>query len=684
MHVQQSHRQPVQGVRDQHRNDTVTRTSTRWRVTNGLGQGRSTIRTGGGSTHATNTRRIALLTHHKRGASRHQAAKPCADCGLPELRCKTMRLRHIQVSERRGGRTGNTGHARLRGPRSAELRTDRRADRHVVSTHAHPYRNTRGPQIVYTCVYIFFFFSVRRSIGVLMYVLLTGCSPFGGETKQETFCNISQCKLDFPEELFQDISEDAIDLMKKLMVKNPKDRLTANDCLEHKWFHRASVTTCRSPLRVFGCGDEETDCSSSSSSSSNGNNSNGVDQVRTVAASMATSKPTMMDGVDNDGTSADCTAVAKQHQQKQQQQKQQQQQQKQQQQQQHQKLQQQQKKFAAMSKSCDNSPVPAMSASRRKSFKDNMESLVRRLERELADDSRDKPTAAVHPAAAGALSSTCRTLSRANGTQTMPVGGLARGNGRDMVPFTFRRVYVVDEPDLHHQQQQLQHRLRAPSTSSTPNSSSADNSSVSDCSSDTVSEFSIDSSSDRSSIISLEDSLDSHHTSSSSSSPSSWCRPAACASNLLQQQPHRLGKMSASCFNVWDTSGDIGGRRKWPKECSGAVARAMSQFANGCGGGGDCRPSALLKVFDDKTTGDASPCTNSATTRDSKRCVGLELMRERNGNVVVIREIKANGGSSRYARCSELKCESVQSRIRKLQVHHSGGGVQMEKSSNIF
>jgi serine/threonine protein kinase len=55
-----------------------------------------------------------------------------------------------------------------------------------------------------------------------MYVLLTGCSPFGGNTKQETFCNISQCKLDFPEELFQDISEDAIDLMKKLMVKNPR------------------------------------------------------------------------------------------------------------------------------------------------------------------------------------------------------------------------------------------------------------------------------------------------------------------------------------------------------------------------------------------------------------------------------------------------------------------------------
>lgn len=331
-----------------------------------------------------------------------------------------------------------------------------------------------------------------------------------------------------------------------------------------------------------------------------------------------------------------------------------------------------------MSKSCDNSPVPAMSASRRKSFKDNMESLVRRLERELADGAGTTPcAAAVEPTAS------CRTLSRANGTQTMPVGGLARGNGRDIAPFTFRRVYVVDEPPQSFGQQQLldyhqQIRPRAPSTSSTPNSSSADNSSVSDCSSDTVSEFSIDSNSDRSSIISLEDSLD-HHTSSSSSSSSSssWCRPTV-TTNLLQQQTHRLRKMSASCFNVWDTSGGSG-RRKWPKECSGAVARAMSQFANGCGGGGgDCRPAARLKVFDDKT-GD------SCTARD-KRCVGLELMRERNGNVVVIREIKANGGS-RYARCSELKCETVQSRIRKLQVHHSkggGSGVQMENSSNIF
>ncbi|RWS01087.1 serine/threonine-protein kinase 17A-like isoform X3, partial [Dinothrombium tinctorium] len=58
------------------------------------------------------------------------------------------------------------------------------------------------------------------SVGVLAFVLLTGYSPFGGNTKQETFFNITNAKLEFNDEIFDGISEHAIDFIKKLLVKN--------------------------------------------------------------------------------------------------------------------------------------------------------------------------------------------------------------------------------------------------------------------------------------------------------------------------------------------------------------------------------------------------------------------------------------------------------------------------------
>lgn len=63
---------------------------------------------------------------------------------------------------------------------------------------------------------------LRRSLGVTTYVLLTGFSPFGGESDQETFCNISRGEVDLPDELFEDISEDALNFIKALLVKDPR------------------------------------------------------------------------------------------------------------------------------------------------------------------------------------------------------------------------------------------------------------------------------------------------------------------------------------------------------------------------------------------------------------------------------------------------------------------------------
>uniref|UniRef100_A0A8C5MQC1 Serine/threonine-protein kinase 17B n=1 Tax=Leptobrachium leishanense TaxID=445787 RepID=A0A8C5MQC1_9ANUR len=73
------------------------------------------------------------------------------------------------------------------------------------------------------------------SVGVLTYVMLTGESPFLGDTKQETFLNISQVNVDYSQEVFAGISEQAVDFIKSLLLKNPRERARAEQCLKHPW-----------------------------------------------------------------------------------------------------------------------------------------------------------------------------------------------------------------------------------------------------------------------------------------------------------------------------------------------------------------------------------------------------------------------------------------------------------------
>ncbi|XP_045126429.1 serine/threonine-protein kinase par-1-like [Portunus trituberculatus] len=84
------------------------------------------------------------------------------------------------------------------------------------------------------------------SLGVLVYVLLTGFLPFGGDTDQETFLEITIGELDFPEELFEDISAEAIDFIKKLLIRKPQSRMSARECLEHSWM-KADLSKAKIP-----------------------------------------------------------------------------------------------------------------------------------------------------------------------------------------------------------------------------------------------------------------------------------------------------------------------------------------------------------------------------------------------------------------------------------------------------
>ena len=55
----------------------------------------------------------------------------------------------------------------------------------------------------------------------------------------ETYNNISAVNYDFDDDSFEDISEEAMDFVSKLLVKSQTERMTASQCLSHNWLVQA-------------------------------------------------------------------------------------------------------------------------------------------------------------------------------------------------------------------------------------------------------------------------------------------------------------------------------------------------------------------------------------------------------------------------------------------------------------
>ena len=72
--------------------------------------------------------------------------------------------------------------------------------------------------------------------GVMMYILLTGVPPFNGNDEEELFNDILKSEPDFDIPEFKNITNDCIDLIKKLLVKNENKRIKADDALKHNFF----------------------------------------------------------------------------------------------------------------------------------------------------------------------------------------------------------------------------------------------------------------------------------------------------------------------------------------------------------------------------------------------------------------------------------------------------------------
>jgi len=80
------------------------------------------------------------------------------------------------------------------------------------------------------------------SIGVIIYILLCGYPPFYADNAPSLFKKIMECRYDFDDSSWDGVSEDAKDLIRHLLVKNPKERWTAKQCAEHAWVKGISAT----------------------------------------------------------------------------------------------------------------------------------------------------------------------------------------------------------------------------------------------------------------------------------------------------------------------------------------------------------------------------------------------------------------------------------------------------------
>jgi calcium-dependent protein kinase len=79
------------------------------------------------------------------------------------------------------------------------------------------------------------------SIGATAYMLFTGTPPFNGICRTQVLNGISKKEADFTPSRWGHVSEEALDFVKKLLIKDPRKRMTSQTSLKHNFFNKINL-----------------------------------------------------------------------------------------------------------------------------------------------------------------------------------------------------------------------------------------------------------------------------------------------------------------------------------------------------------------------------------------------------------------------------------------------------------